>query len=724
MKVKVIFISLLLAQASSVAVPAGEARAQPASSASPPPSPSKSSKTAASPGVASKSAVALPATREDAPAAPPISAVSPSPTAQDSAPVDVVVTGTRLPENARRSPVRVDVVTRAEAERRGATNVGEALAFSLGTQVNPSAYGNLGQPSAVQIGGLDRDRVLVLEDGERVVGDTGGAIDLAQIPLADVARIETVQGPASALYGTSAIGGVVNVITAPPELEGWNGTARAEYRSPQGALAMASAAYRARESWAQLDGSFARAAGIALDPSLPDLALPETARGFVGLRAGTSLSARMQVTARVRFAREREDGLQTQVVPGLGRYITDLPSTSDRLNVRLRQTISLDGGHEITVSLGKQWFWNGSASDRRDSPVDDERTRQHTMHSFETTASLFPGRTLSGLVGARFEAESFSQVLRRTEVVGSELSTSEVAEVPQASLSTGALYAQLRLAIGQAWTILGGARVEGSSRYGVATAPRLGVAFAPCDWLVLRAHAGRGYRAPSAKELGFVFDHAVYGYRVAGNPDLAPESSWGVGADVEVAPVRRARLRASFYANWVGDMIDLQLARGAPGGPAGVDTYQYRNVGSARTSGASASASIRASDALRAEVGWAYTFTRDETAQRPLPGRPPHTVTAAVTASLPLGIEAVLRARLVTDAYLDDDLRAPGFFTLDARVQKGIGRHLRLYTGALDLLGAQKDPLRPGDARPLEGRLFYVGASADFPWKRGDESTN
>lgn len=634
----------------------------------------------------------------------------------------MVVTGTRLPENARRSPVRVDVVTRAEAERRGATNVGEALAYSLGTQVNPSAYGALGQPSAIQIGGLDRDRVLVLEDGERAVGDTGGAIDLAQIPLADVARIETLQGPASALYGTSALGGVVNVITAPPETEGWSGSARAEYRSPAGALAMGSAAFRTGEHWAQLDGSFSRAAGIALDPALPDLALPEIARGFVGLRAGTALSPRMHVSARVRFAREREDGLQTQDVPGLGRYTTDLPATSDRLQARLRQTLTLDGGHEITLSAGKQWFWNGSAKDRRDSPVDELRLRDHTMHSIESTASLFPGRAWSGLVGARFEAESFSQVLRRTEVLGAGLSTSgltttELAEVPRTSLSTGALYGQLRVRLGEAWTLLGGARVEGNSRYGAAFAPSLGVAFVPWDSLILRAHAGRGYRAPSAKELGFVFDHSVYGYRVAGNPDLSPESSWGVGGDVEVSPARRIRLRASVYANWVDGMIDLQLAQDEPGGPAGIDTYRYRNVGSARTSGVSMDASIRASEVLRAEVGWAYTFTRDDTTGRPLPGRPPHTVTSSCIASLPLGIEAVLRARLVTDAYLDDGLRAPGFFTLDARVQKGIRRGLRLYAGALNLLGARKDPHRPGDARPIEGRLFYAGASADFPWE-------
>lgn len=647
------------------------------------------------------------------PAAPP-----PPPAPDPSTPVDVVVTGTRTPENARRSPVRVDVVTRAEAERRGATNVGDALAGSLGTQVNPSAYGAIGRPSAVQIGGLDRDRVLVLEDGERVVGDTGGAIDLAQIPLADVARIETVQGPSSALYGSSALGGVVNVITAPPELEGPSGSARMEWRSPAGALAFGSAAYRRGEAWAQADGSYSRADGIALDPDLPDLAAPAFQRGFAGLRAGTQIAPGAQVMARVRFSREAEQGLQTQEVPGLGRYITDLPQTSDRFSVRLRETIAIGQEHTITISVGKQWFWNTSASDRRDSPVDDVRTRSHTMHSTEVTASLFANRWWSFLVGTRFEAESFVQELERTEVVGSALRTTTLPEVPQTSLADGALYGQGKLRLGDAWTVLGGVRIEGNSRYGAAVAPSLGVSFSPSDKLVLRLHGGRGYRSPSAKELGFVFDHSVYGYRVIGNPDVGPESSWGVGADAEAAPLRGIRLRAGVFANWVQDLIDLELARDVPGGPAGVDPYTYVNVGAARTMGVTVNAQVRASRWLRTEVGWSYTYTHDDTNDRPLPGRPPHTVQANAIATLPYGLDAVARARYVTEAYIDEGIRSPGFGTLDLRLSKVVYGRIRAYVGALNVIGAQKAPDRPGDARPVEGRIFYAGASADFPWEQ------
>lgn len=703
------------------------ARADPPAAAKAAPSASAKAVPAASASAAAKAAAA------------PASAATAAESADAKQPVDVVVTGTRTPENARRSPVRVDVVTRAEADRRGATNVGEALSGSLGTQVNPSAYGSLGRPSAIQIGGLDTNRVLVLEDGERVVGDSGGAIDLAQLPISDVSRIETLQGPASALYGSSAIGGVVNVITAPPEREGPSGNMRAELRSPGGGLVLGSLAYRGGESWVRADGSYATGSGIALDPRTPDLpgpayspraaesmrlwalygdglTLPEFTRAAAGLRAGTQIAPGANFTARIRFARDRQDGLQLLDVPLLGRYVIDLPETSDRFSVRLRQSVTISPSHQINISLAKQWFWNSAGLDRRDSTVDDLRARYHTMHSAEATASLFSDRWLSLLTGARFEAESFSQILQRSEVVGGAVRTSNLPEVPSTSLASGALYGQLKAKLGSAWTALGGVRLEGSSRYGAAVAPSLGIAFAPSDKLILRAHGGRGYRAPSAKELGFVFDHSIYGYKVLGNPALSPETSWGIGADAELAPARGVRLRGSVFANWIQDLINFELAPEQNSGT--VANYTYVNVGSARTMGATIDASVRASSWLRTEIGWAYTFTRDDILQRPLPGRPPYTVLAAAYANLPYGIDLVIRARYVTDAYIDDVTRAPGFGTLDARVAKTIYRSIRAYCGALNLFGAQKDPIKLGDARPVEGRVFYAGASADFPWEQ------
>ena len=85
---------------------------------------------------------------------------------------DVVITGTRTPEQVQRALVKTDVVSAREAERRGATNVAEALATQPGVRVDPGAYGFLGNPSAIQIQGFDLQRVLILEDGEPVVGQS------------------------------------------------------------------------------------------------------------------------------------------------------------------------------------------------------------------------------------------------------------------------------------------------------------------------------------------------------------------------------------------------------------------------------------------------------------------------------------------------------------------------------------------------------------------------
>jgi outer membrane receptor for ferrienterochelin and colicins len=625
---------------------------------------------------------------------------------------EVVVTGTRTRELRRRSLVKVDVVTRAEATRRGATNVGEALAGQLGMQVNPSAYGSLGRPAAAQLGGLDRDRVLVLEDGERVVGDFGGAIDLAQLPLAGVSRIEVVEGPTSALYGTSAIGGVIQVVSGPPELEGLSGRMQLEGRHPALALALGELAYRDEDRWVTAEASMLGARALALSP--PDTTLPELYRLGAGARLGASFGRGHEAMLRVRYGREASVGLATEEVPGLGRFEIDLPEATDRLAITLRDTLSLGQGHSLRLSLAQQWFWNDSARDRRDSPVDDLRERRHTMRSIELVGSFFEGELASLLVGTRAEVEAFEQRVERVRSGPETPEASQLREVEPTTLGQGSLYGQLRVDPADALSLSAGIRVEASPRYGTAVAPRLALALRPDDAITLRIAGGRGYRVPSAKEVGFAFDHSSLGYRVLGNPDLDPETSWGLSGDASLSVARGVEIAVSGYVNWVDALIDLRLDTAAAPG-TGVADYTYVNVGEARTAGLTASAKARIASFLRAEAGYAYTFTRDEAAQRPLPGRPPHTLLSTLHADTSFGLRGYVRARTVLDAYLDDATRAPGFSMLDLRVSQELGATARAYVGVLNLLGSRREPARVGDQRPIEGRTFYAGVEASLP---------
>ena len=635
----------------------------------------------------------------------------------------VVVTGTRTPERAQRATVKTDVITREEADRRGATNVADALASQPGLVVNPGSYGFLGGVSALQIQGFDRDRVLILEDGERVVGDVGGAVDLSAITTADLDRIEVVAGPSSSLYGSAALGGVVNILTAPPRLEGPSGRVRLEARSYRGLVAQANGAYRVKpgalgtgfgsDPWVGLDLAYNRQDGILrYDDGRPDLRLPETSRRMVGLRAGARLAPEMDVRVRARMFRDRLDGLESQNTPGLGRFLVDLPEQTDRYTLHLIHVTRFGKGSSLRLTMGRQQFDNFTGKDRRDSPIDERRDRTQRMQSFESVLTIADGpRTWVG--GARFEAEHFEQTLSRTESSSSGPVTTTGAEVTPLAYGIAATYAQLSWKLGPV-TLMPGARVEEHTRYGGSIAPRLAAAWAVTPELTFRTSAGRGFRAPSAKELGFVFDHSFYGYRITGNPLLVPEKSWGVNADVSFSPTKTMTYRGSVYGNWVDELIDLDLANGVV--ENGVASYTYTNFGRARTAGGQLDARFKPAPWITAETSYAYTWTRDDVNDQPLQGRPPHAVTSSVRVDGPWKTELYVRARVVTSAFLDADLRAPGYQTVDARFGRALWSKAQAFVGALNLLDVRQEPGRLGDTRSPLGRVVYVGIKADFPW--------
>lgn len=645
---------------------------------------------------------------EEAPSAPNSSAKKAEPPSPDV----VVVTGTRTPERAQRSTIKTDVVTREEAERRGATNVAEALQSQPGVQVNPGAYGYLGGVSAIQIQGFDRDRVLILEDGERIVGDVGGAIDLSSISTADLSRIEIITGPTSSLYGTSAIGGVVNILTAPPILQGFSGRYRGEYRTYRGVVLQGGSSYRKSDHWVTVDGNFTRQDGIAGKPGLPDLTIPEQMRSLVGLRAGTRISKGVDVRIRARWIRDRSDGLETQVVPGLRRYEIALPATTNRFTLHAIEQVDLGKGSGLRLTVGRQWTENETQKDRVDSPLDEIRDRHHSMQSAEGVLTLADGER-TWVLGSRFEVEHFSQDIDKTESFSTGLVTTRGVEVPTQVLGTGAGYGQLAWKFGEKVTLLAGVRGEGHSRYGGAIAPRLAIAVRPVPYLGFRASVGRGFRAPSAKELGFVFDHSFYGYRIIGNGALAPERSWGINGDVSAYPDKNSVVRLGGYMNWVTDLIDIDTANAVTDN--NVSSYTYKNFGNARTAGGTFDVGMKLGSRFYADAGYAYLWTRDIDNDRPLGTQPPHTITTSFRASIPKGLELYFRYRVVSDAFVDETHRAPGFMTTDFRVSKTLWPKSQAYFGVLNTFDVRQEPGRVGDFRPPLGRVMYVGIRGELP---------
>ena len=126
---------------------------------------------------------------------------------------EVVVTGTGTKHLLRNAPVQTEVITHRDLEQYGGRSLEEILSgLSASFAFNEDDMG-----SQLQMNGLGNSYVLILVDGKRLHGDNGGQNDLGVIDPARIDRIEIVKGAASALYGSDAIAGVINIITRKPQ---------------------------------------------------------------------------------------------------------------------------------------------------------------------------------------------------------------------------------------------------------------------------------------------------------------------------------------------------------------------------------------------------------------------------------------------------------------------------------------------------------------------------
>ncbi len=130
----------------------------------------------------------------------------------------VVVSDSRVDELQYESPTKVLLITKDEIQNTGFERVGDVLSEVPGVVTRAQSYG-VGLVGGEQIDGMDSKETLVLLDGLPFVGARGineGYIDLNQQDVGKLERVEVVKGAASALYGTDALGGVINLISRQP----------------------------------------------------------------------------------------------------------------------------------------------------------------------------------------------------------------------------------------------------------------------------------------------------------------------------------------------------------------------------------------------------------------------------------------------------------------------------------------------------------------------------
>lgn len=600
----------------------------------------------------------------------------------------IVITDSRRERPLAETTVATEVITREEIEVSGAENLAELLEHHPGLEIFRSFRG-----SAIRMQGLDPEYVLVLVDGNRAIGRVGGSVDLERFPVEDIERIEIVKGASSALYGSDALAGVVNIITRtterPLEAEIHSSYGQFDTLDLSGRIGLRRGAWSSRTTagWHRSDGYDLSPQTIATTASSHD-------ELHVAHRTSYQAGPRLELAGQAEYLDRDQHGIDESATGAVfdRSTRTETASTSIRARWRLMKSGAL------SVS-GHYSMW-------RDQYLSDQRDA-NALDTYELT------REQLGELSAQYDTTLTSRHFLTVGAQGlvEHLRADRLAE--DGNRQRIALFGQ------HEWTVANtpylvvapGMRVDLDSQFGQHVSPKLATRWDAHQDVALRANYGVGFRAPGFRELLLRFENPSVGYRVDGNPDLEPESSRSANLGAEARLHRRAWAAVSLYHNDIDNLITTDLAD--DGGAGGTQVYTYVNIASARTRGVELLARIAVLAGLVVEVGYTLTDTLDRQSGSVLPGRARHRGTLEATYRLPPARLALHARGSLYGARTffagDEAMKAEPYAAIDARAEIGVLRRLTLFAGI-------ENALDEGDPQllPIPPRSFYGGATARY----------
>ncbi len=641
-----------------------------------------------------------------------------SPPANPDNPENISVTATRVPTAAVNLPAGVTVIDRKTIEERGYVSLVDALSAVPGLRVAQS--GGPGSQTSVFIRGTNSNHVLVLRDGVPIndPSDPGGAFNFGIDTLDDVERIEVVRGALSSLYGSGAIGGVINLIT------------RRGRGAAHGHLVLAGGAPRQGLAQATIAG------GLGIYDYAADL------EGF-STRGADQTPRRLAA-----YTGEADGDRSRHVQVELGA--TPLPDTRFSLLLRARDATygfdetgfdagnaggtdaSLFGRLGVTTKLfdgawGSSLYLTGVQDDRRstvafragDPNQENGTDRYHGSRAdvqWNNTVHVAdrPHLTATAITfGYEHQADGLDS--KNNEFF---FGTPGFVGAVKAHARSNAGYLGAQSVVLSRLALTGQLREDATSIAGSAFTWRVGgVLDVPELFSHIKLSTGTSFRAPALNDR-YGADNFGFGSFYFGNPQLRPERgrSYEAGVTTDMPPglPGHASVSATFFHNDIKDAIMLAAIPGTAN-----DTAQ--NIQQARSQGVETSLTFRVQDWLQADLTYTYTDARNHGSGALLLRRPYNQGSANLRiAPIPALIIApeIAYVGSFRDFLINNDgsfPAAPGFsrqgLIVNLNVTYKLGPHVELFAWGKNLGNSRFEPVAgyqtPGASVLAGARLSY-----------------
>ena len=617
-----------------------------------------------------------------------------------------VISGTRTAKLLSDSAVDVNVIAGDVLAQISQGTVAQALNFIPGVVITRSSKDGYN----IQMQGFDSDHVLVLLDSQPLISPSGSSVDLDQINANNIEQIEVLRGASSVLYGSSAMGGVINIITKKNresgvkisyEVSNYQGNEIAGDEISHLAKINVSSTILGWQTTA--DMLVIDDAGFDYQPETVIQDAASLEKKFAKLSASRSF---YNIDTKLSYQFFKEDkNRPTASIPGQKTVISYLSNVEQQqFNVGL---------------VGEQQMWKINA---RYITHDESSGQSNSTRETEISLAEIDGQNVWTLGGNEIVA---GFVLHQGQLDQIK-PAGKVIEINDESRESAEAYVQANWNIAK-HQVLAGVRMQHDADFGWHHAMRLSGLVnlsAASNQLQWRMGVGESYRVPNLKERFYTFDHSNLGYMVLGNENLSPETAisfnssityntsiWQDSADLVI----HLNGHYSDTDSLIETVIDAQESAST-----GLSIYTYENIANAKISGFDASFDVSLNQ-WRYQFNYSYLDSENDAGKR-LTARPRHQIKSNLQYNFEqqqIDIIAYLvyqADEAIPDDYLSEDVN--DYLLVNMAINQQITHSLSWRLGVDNIFDQHKDSnataKRAFDVRPISSRKIYAGISYQF----------
>ena len=529
---------------------------------------------------------------------------------------EVILTATRTARQLSSLPLPAQVVSRKEINAINSVRLTDILNEQTGLITVPDFGGGEG----IQLQGLDSQYTLILIDGVPLVGRSAGTLDISRLTVGNIKQIEIVKGASSSLYGSEALGGVINIITDTPK-EGFKGD-----------LGHRFGAFNAQDSSVDLNfkkntfginAFFNRYSSDGYD--LVDTDALNTVEPFSNYTFTTKvtydISEKTKLLLSGRYYTQEQDNVASTELRG--------ESSIDEWNLHLK----FDHKFNDTWSTYFEFY---TTQYKAEQFLNDDVGELFSQSDFDQ-------RFLRPELRASYTPNKKHTVLAGVGVTRETLDRTDFFENPE--FNAPYVYAQYDVYPIDKLNLILGFRYDDHSAYASQFSPKAALRYELTDNIAIKGSVGYGFKAPDFRQLYFDFTNATVGYTVLGynavptqlqeladqgqltdevvanlpsiisqfDDALKPESSISYNLGVDYTPTSTVKLAFNFFRNDIENLIDTRVIARKSNGQ---NVFSYTNVDEVYTQGLEFNTQWKVTSDLTVSGGYQLLFAKDKEAER------------------------------------------------------------------------------------------------------------